>query len=167
MDKISSIIPGSARVMAVDMKDASPVRPGTPGFGRQDGASGPKEVSQFDAPSRTTGRSPDKAPESAPAESIWKTKESKEAAIAKHMSDSFFGKPLPPAPEKMSQPMMSSESSSRLPATASEGMENFRGKASDLEAFDRDEENEIQTQPSKLVQPEGLYPRGSFIDRTA
>ena len=167
MDKISSIIPGSARVMSVDMKDANPVRPGTPGFGRQDGVSGPKEVSQFDAPSRTTQRFPDKGPDAPPVESAWKTKDAKEAAIAKNMSDRFFGKPLPPTHEKMAEPMMGMESNSRLPATTSEGMENFRGKPSDIEAFDRDEEGEMLSQPSKLVQPEGLYPRGSFIDRTA
>lgn len=34
MQKISRIIPGSARVSGVDMKSANPVRPGTPAFGR-------------------------------------------------------------------------------------------------------------------------------------
>lgn len=34
MEKISRIIPSSARVGGVDMKSANPVRPGTPAFGR-------------------------------------------------------------------------------------------------------------------------------------
>lgn len=34
MQKISSIIPSSRRVTSVDMKDAHPVRPGVPQFGR-------------------------------------------------------------------------------------------------------------------------------------
>lgn len=39
MDKISSILPSSARVTSVDMQDAHPVRPGTPSFGRPVGVS--------------------------------------------------------------------------------------------------------------------------------
>lgn len=39
MEKISGIIPSSARVKNVDMKDAHPVRPGVPSFGRPEGVS--------------------------------------------------------------------------------------------------------------------------------
>tara|TARA_Y100000817_G_scaffold313889_1_gene311088 strand:+ start:252 stop:710 length:459 start_codon:yes stop_codon:yes gene_type:complete len=39
MEKISGILPSSARVKNVDMKDAHPVRPGTPTFGRPEGVS--------------------------------------------------------------------------------------------------------------------------------
>ena len=38
MDKISGIIPNSARVAAVDMRDTATVRPGSPSFGRTEGA---------------------------------------------------------------------------------------------------------------------------------
>lgn len=38
MDKLSSILPTSPRVQAVDMSDAQPVRPGTPTFGRPVGS---------------------------------------------------------------------------------------------------------------------------------
>jgi hypothetical protein len=39
MEKISRIVPGNSRVAAVDMKNAAPVRPGTPSFGRPLGES--------------------------------------------------------------------------------------------------------------------------------
>jgi hypothetical protein len=39
MEKISRIVSGNARVAAVDMKNAAPVRPGTPSFGRPLGES--------------------------------------------------------------------------------------------------------------------------------
>lgn len=39
MNKISSILPSSSRVTAVDMQDAHPIRPGTPSFGRPVGVS--------------------------------------------------------------------------------------------------------------------------------
>lgn len=39
MEKISRIVRGNSRVAAVDLKNAAPVRPGTPSFGRPVGAS--------------------------------------------------------------------------------------------------------------------------------
>ena len=39
MDKISSIVPGSKRVAAVDLNSSQPVRPGAPSFGRPMGTS--------------------------------------------------------------------------------------------------------------------------------
>lgn len=38
MDKLSSILPSSPRVQAVDLNEAPPVRPGAPTFGRRVGA---------------------------------------------------------------------------------------------------------------------------------
>lgn len=37
MDKISSILPGNARVQSVDLDEAPPARPGAPSFGRKAG----------------------------------------------------------------------------------------------------------------------------------
>lgn len=37
MDKISNILPPSARVRAADVADAQPARPGAPNFGRTEG----------------------------------------------------------------------------------------------------------------------------------
>lgn len=37
MEKLSSILPGSARVKSVDMRDAKPRRPGAPSFGAPEG----------------------------------------------------------------------------------------------------------------------------------
>ncbi len=39
MDKISGIVPSSRRVSSVDLKNAPPIRPGTPSFGRPQGVS--------------------------------------------------------------------------------------------------------------------------------
>lgn len=41
MEKISGIVPKSARVQAVDLKNSAPVRPGMPTFGRPVGTSTP------------------------------------------------------------------------------------------------------------------------------
>lgn len=58
MQKISGIIPSSARVSNVDMKEAPPVRPGTPGFGRMEGISSLRDrASGFDAAKADQGRS--------------------------------------------------------------------------------------------------------------
>ncbi len=39
MEKISNIVRGNSRVASVDLKNATPVRPGAPGFGRPMGVS--------------------------------------------------------------------------------------------------------------------------------
>ena len=39
MEKISRIVPGNSRVASTDMKNAAPVRPGMPTFGRPVGES--------------------------------------------------------------------------------------------------------------------------------
>lgn len=39
MEKISGILKASNRVTSVDMKEAAPIRPGTPSFGRPEGTS--------------------------------------------------------------------------------------------------------------------------------
>lgn len=43
MEKISGIIPSSARVSSVDLRDSHPVRPGVPSFGRLVGSSPPSQ----------------------------------------------------------------------------------------------------------------------------
>lgn len=117
MDKISGIIPSSARVAAVDMKD-SPVRPGAPAFGRPQGASGTTSVT-------SNGEAMKKASEMFESRSDWRAKDTRQAELVNNVSNAFFMKKIADAaPETVA-------------ATAA------------------------------LQQPEGLYPRGSFIDREA
>ena len=117
MEKISGIIPSSARVAAVDMKD-SPVRPGTPAFGRPQGASGTASVT-------SNGEAMKKASDMFASQTDWRAKDTRQAALVNEVSNAFFmKKTAEAAPETVA-------------ATAA------------------------------LQQPEGLYPRGSFIDRVA
>lgn len=44
MDKISRIVPSSARVQSTDLDEAHPVRPGVPAFGRAEGHSSKDRV---------------------------------------------------------------------------------------------------------------------------
>ena len=83
MEKISSIIPGSSRVTSVDMKESSPVRAGTPGFGRAEAQAGRERESKDTV----------KAASEAQTEMHdWRAKDAKHAAIAKDMADKFFSK---------------------------------------------------------------------------
>jgi hypothetical protein len=45
MEKISGILPASARVKSVDLKNSQPVRPGVPTFGRPEGWTAADRVS--------------------------------------------------------------------------------------------------------------------------
>lgn len=120
MEKISGILPSSARVAAVDMKE-SPVRPGTPAFGRPQGVGGAQSI-----PTNAGGEAMKKASDMFATQNDWRSKDSRQAAIATEVSNSFFMK-------KVSEQSPMGTPSSEAP----------------------------------LQQPEGLYPRGSFIDRTA
>jgi hypothetical protein len=118
MEKISGIIPSSARVAAVDMKD-SPVRPGAPAFGRPQGASGKESIT-------TNGEAMKKASEMFAHQNDWRSKDTRQAALVNEVSNAFFMK-------KANEPAAEAVAASEIP----------------------------------LQQPEGLYPRGSFIDRVA
>jgi hypothetical protein len=91
VEKISSIIPSSARVASVDMREAAPVRPGAPGFGRPEGANAgrerEKELARNAVAQPTTSQKGDEARQ---AQMDWRSKEDRGAAIAKSMSDKFF-----------------------------------------------------------------------------
>jgi hypothetical protein len=108
MEKISGIIPSSPRVTKVDLSDAPASRAFMPNSERV-------VVTTLS--------------ENTPGTPAWKNKESRQAALAAEVSNSFFMK---------AKPDVESESPS--------------GK---------------QTDGGRLQQPEGLYPKGSFIDRSA
>jgi hypothetical protein len=106
MEKISGIIPASPRVTKVDLSESPSNRGFMPGIER---------------PVVTT------LSEHTPGSPAWKSRESRQAALATELSNSFFMKSKPES----------------------------EGEAS----------SEIDSAP--LQQPEGLFPKGSFIDRTA
>ncbi len=84
MQKISGIIPSSPRVASVDLKEAAPVRPGTPGFGRPEGVSSLKERANAAASaSAFKARFPGDEPQS---------KESEQAESVAQISERFFGR---------------------------------------------------------------------------
>ncbi len=83
MDKISGILPGSSRVTSVDLNAASPVRPGTPGFGSPTGRSTANQMQRSSA----TMVNPNSI--DVPR---WKSKEDLHAEIAKRVTDGFFRK---------------------------------------------------------------------------
>lgn len=118
MEKISGILPSSARVASVDLKE-SPVRPGTPAFGRPQGAAGKESVT-------TNGEAMKKASEMFTHQNDWRAKDASRAAMVSEVSNNFFMK--------------------RVEPTGSET---------------------VAASSAPLQQPEGLYPKGSFIDRTA
>lgn len=166
MDKISGIVKASPRVMAVDMKEASPVRPGTPGFGRPEGVSSLKEPPNLGG---TAAKSAGVQLEVMD----WKSKDSQQAALAAELSDKFFirGRQEPsaqsgPRPE-VGAPQMSAMSFRDVASKPSgfKGDDLISGAprmmASQASVFEEEEEGPM------MKQPDGLFPKGSFIDRTA
>lgn len=115
MEKISGIIPSSARVTNVDMKDAQPVRSGVPAFG------GPQ------AATRTGNNERLSSTDMMAGQPSWRQKDAAKAGIVNDVAQSFFMKVRPEAPGPKA------EAAPEAP----------------------------------LAQPEGLFPKGSFIDRNA
>jgi hypothetical protein len=104
MEKISGIIPSSPRVTKVDLSDAPASRATMPNSER----------------GVVTTLS-----ENTPGTAAWKSKESRQAALAAEVSNAFFMKAKP------------------------------------------ETETSKETDAPPLKQPEGLFPKGSFIDRSA
>jgi hypothetical protein len=160
MEKISGIVKASPRLTSVDLKEAAPVRPGVPSFGRPEGISTLSQAPAFGATApRSAGIQADQLD--------WRGKDAANAAIAAEMSNRFFLKNTVAA-----EPVRNSESVSfgpmHLPGVSSKpaGFKNddiFREGSSLMpSSFEEDDSAEPM-----LQQPEGLYPKGSFIDRTA
>ena len=85
MEKISSILPTSARVKSVDLEDSHPIRPGTPTFGRRVGSTSSQRVQDKVSIS-------EKAKELLQTETIAgkNSKEDKGAKIADDITKKFF-----------------------------------------------------------------------------
>lgn len=173
MEKISGIIPGSARVTSVDMKDASPVRPGTPAFGRPETNKGIGELKQELGVNSTAQKA--LAAHSELAD--WRSKDAKHAAVVNELTDKFFIKPQKETETPTVREPSSGVSMPQLRATAMEVASRPAGFKTDSTGsfsavqsamsrpafFDEMEDEALPV----LKQPEGLYPKGSFIDRTA
>ncbi len=89
MDKISRILPASARVVAADIADAQPARPGAPDFGRPMGRNSLGDrisISQRAIDSQLTGVVP---PAAGPAVYKNNSESAKSKMVAK-MSEDFF-----------------------------------------------------------------------------
>lgn len=147
MQKISGILAGSPRVMSVDMKEAPPVRPGAPGFGRPEGVSSLRErASAVDALR--------KARELQDGLAAQRTQDSGQAEIAAKMSDHFFmrnrseANPVEPTGGDMIVAIPIEE------VTVASRPAGFKNDAADA-----------LREP--VMDPDALYPKGSFIDRVA
>jgi hypothetical protein len=151
MEKISSILPGTARVTSVDMKESNPVRSGAPGFGRAEAHMNRE---------RTSPEGIRQAAENQLDTHDWRSKDVKHAAIAKDMADKFFAK------NKKDVEDVGPVSDDRISSTA--GMQKMLTK--EVGEENQNMESEIEagiSNPEKLSQPAGLHPKGSFINYTA
>ena len=93
MDKISNILPPSARVRAAEVADAQPARPGAPNFGRPDGRNSLGDrvtLSKLAQELREKGGEDQAAPEAAVAKTYGNTPENTKKQVIAKMSESFF-----------------------------------------------------------------------------
>lgn len=81
MEKISGILPQTARVASVDMKEAAPIRPGTPSFGR------PESTSRIRG--TKIGETSQRASQILTDIADWKAKENLNAQTAKDITEGF------------------------------------------------------------------------------
>lgn len=172
MEKISGIIPGSARVTSVDLKEASPVRPGTPAFGRPEINRGMNDLKQELGINSTA----QKALNAHNELSDWRSKDAKHAAVVSELTDKFFvknQKEVEPSGARgtsgVTMPQLRATAmdvASRPAGFKTDSTGSFRAAQNGFSRpafFDDMEEESLPA----LSQPEGLYPKGSFIDRTA
>jgi hypothetical protein len=149
VDKISGILPSSARVTSVDMKESGSVRPGTVSFGRPEGVSGRKEKAMVDG--MHSGA------EAHEVLSERRSKDAQQAELVKGITDRFFTKNKPePAAVAVSeepQPVLVEPRAMRS-----------------QKVFEKPEE-ELDEGPAAVLRNAPsvgeLYPRGSFVNRMA
>lgn len=143
MQKISGILAGSPRVMSVDMKDAPPVRPGTPGFGRPEGVSSLRDrAGAADAVK--------KANDLQVGMLAARAQEGGQSEVAARLATDFFMKNKHEVAE--TDALMIMPVAVEMPR-AEDALEEV--------AISR------ETTSGSVPDPDGLYPKGSFIDRVA
>lgn len=154
MEKISGIIPNSARVSSVDMKEAAPVRPGAPGFGRPEGVSSLRETA---ITQDTAGRGVGELRQ----QLDWRTKDAQQAGMVQNIADRFFAK------NKQSVGGPEVDGNEAFPGgTLVKTSLDTSSNASSLNEFANDSAENHESE-SQLKQPGGLHPKGSFIDYSA
>jgi hypothetical protein len=95
MEKISRILPNSARVGSLEMAQERPVRPGAPAFGRPEGTSEVKDRVTLSS-LQTNRQLEDLKPYVNPVEA-------KRAKIVEDISNKFFAKQAKPTPKPVLQ----------------------------------------------------------------
>lgn len=136
MEKISRIVRGNQRVAAVDLKNAAPVRPGTPSFGRPVGESTALSSSASTTASRAVALH---------NEIVEQKKANSQERIVQNMADQFFM-------SRMRRPDdMTTEESISVSAPAV-------GDKPPAPAEESTESEPVATAP------QGYTPRGSFVD---
>lgn len=169
MEKISSIIASSPRVSAVDLKESGTARPGSPTFGRPEGVATQRDS----APPVETARRANGAHQT---QMDWRSKESHQAAIAADMSNKFFmkAKPEPVEPQRSVAEMPSQPAVRTSQAPVESRPSGFKtDEFGSLSANSVRPEIDFKVGPRleneapMMKQPEGLYPKGYFLNRTA
>lgn len=172
MNKISGIIPSSPRLQAVDLKD-NPVRPGAPAFGRPEGVSSLRDQNNIPAFDTTT---PMRAGNVHREMMNWREKDQMHAAMAAELSNRFFMKrePVQEAPAVDVTNGAGAYSGGvpvGLHAVASTPAGFKTNEVGSFEASirpssDYEDVMDADEEPIEIKQPEGLYPKGSFLDKT-
>ena len=160
------------------MRDAAPIRPGTPSFGRPEGVSSLRDAKIGETAARAAKINQDRLD--------WKSKDLNQAAMAREISESFFinrkagamkdmdidsvnsgingiggiggvaGGSVPPA-------MMAPKASA--PAGFDSSIDSvIESVTSDFSDLSPDLAPVESTETSQSNAPAGLYPRGSFVD---
>lgn len=173
MEKISGILPSSSRVSSVDMRDAAPIRPGTPSFGRPEGVSSLRDAKIGETAARAVKISQDRLD--------WKSKDLNQAAMAREISESFFNNRKANAVKEMNVDSGSVGLGGNL-TNQVVPVAMMAGKASTPAGFDTNVDsviesvtNDFSDLTSDMTQvdskelpssdaPTGLHPRGSFVD---
>lgn len=153
MEKISGILPKSARVASVDLKESSPVRPGTPTFGRTEGVSSLRDAK--------IGQTASRAAKINETQLDWRSKDMQNAATVRDLSDRFFK-----ANQRAAEPVQDSRTDASLNIAPMAAGRPSVTTGLDLDAvagggFQPD------ASPVEASQPNGLHPRGSFVDVVA
>lgn len=158
MEKISGIIPSSSRVSSVDMREAAPVRPGTPAFGRAEGVSSLRDAK--------VGQTAGRAVKLSQEQLDWKSKDMKNAATVRELSDRFFKNNDRPAGSAIENVTEGEVNSAPLGAARPSVAAGF-----DTDSLDRTTGSGVyagatsmDSAMDEVKQPEGLHPRGSFVD---
>ncbi len=172
MEKISGIVKTSPRLSSVDLKEAAPVRPGVPAFGRPEGISTLTQQQQSLGMNASLATTAQKSAGVQAQVLDWRAKDAQNAAIAAEMSNRFFLKntttaeTVQPGETQALGPMHMAGVSSKPAGFKSDAM--FKVGPSVFAPIA--DENVAESEGASevvLQQPEGLYPKGSFVDRNA